>query len=112
MLDLVLEVDLRDPTEVDTVKAYCVLTEISLKLDTKDVCCIFTCWKSLEARTHGCKPFAVLPVVVEQDAVLRAVFDRHFESLTAMCDELVQSLRQPEKKARIEQNARKNTVGA
>jgi len=112
MLDLVLEVDLRDPTEVDDVKAHCVLTEISIKLDTQDVCCIFTCWKSLEARTHNCKPFAVLPVVVEQDAVLRAVFDRHFEGLSAMCGELVQALKSPEKKARIEQNARKNTAGS
>lgn len=112
MTELVLEVSLHDPTDVGEIKAYCVMSEISIKLDSVAVCCVFTCWRSKRAYEQRCKPFAVLPVVLESDDTLQAVTQKHAGNLAGLCSDLVQLLSQPEKKAKIEQNARQNPAGS
>jgi hypothetical protein len=112
MTELVLEVNLHDPTDVGDIKAYCLMTELSIKLDTGNVCCVFTCWRSKQAYEQQCKPFAVLPVVLESDEFLRATIDKHAENLQNICRELVQLLSKPEKKSKIEQNARQNSTSS
>lgn len=107
---LSINVNLHDPTDVDSVAAYCVLSEISLKLDTGAVCCVFACWRSQKAYEQNCKPFAMLPVVLNPDEPLNQLISKHAGNLNELCNDLLDLLDQPERKVKIEQNARQNTA--
>lgn len=111
MSNLTLEISLHDPTDIGEVKAYCVLSEVSFKIDTGNVYCVFTCWRSQEAYQQGRKPFAALPVVLESDDALKSILHKNADGLKVFCSDLVELLGQPEKKSRIEQNAKQNTAG-
>jgi hypothetical protein len=112
MLLPAVSLNLKDPTDVLPVNAYCRPAEITIQLEQRHIRCAFHCWKSEQAFLSNCKPFGLLPVTIKAEEGGSAILTDAWKNLLDLCDALCARVAEPDMKNKIEQNANKDTLNS